>query len=364
MTGSTFGRCFSITTWGESHGKAVGVIVDGVPSGIMLDDLDVQKMLDRRRPGTSRFSTARQESDTVSILSGVFEGRTTGTPISLMVNNSDHRSADYSAIKDIFRPGHADYTYLAKYGIRDYRGGGRSSGRETIGRVAAGAIASKLLEQLGISICAYTRSIGNITVSDVDFDEISKNPLYMPDEKAAREAAEYIDSVMKEGDSVGGVVECVVNNLPAGLGDPVFSRLDANLAAAMLSIGASKGFEIGDGFAAASLKGSEDNDEFSGNGGTVKKLSNHSGGVLGGISDGSDLVFRVAFKPTPSISREQNTVSTSGEDRRISIKGRHDPVIVPRAVVVVEAMAAIVICDALLSNVTSRMEYIRQIYER
>ncbi len=358
MGGSIFGRNLKVSTWGESHGKAVGAVVDGIPAGLKLCEADIQAYLDRRKPGQSRFTTARSESDTVQILSGVFEGVTTGTPISLMVANKDQRSRDYSNIKDVLRPGHADRTFLAKYGIRDYRGGGRSSGRETIGRVAAGAIAAKMLNELGITVSAYTRSIGPHEITHVDFDEMN-NKLYMPDEKTAAEAAIYLEEAMKEGDSVGGVVECIIKNAPAGLGDPVFDKLDASLAYAMLSIGAVKGFEIGEGFKAALMKGSENNDAFCKGEEGIQKRTNHSGGVLGGMSDGSDIVFRAAFKPTPSISIQQDTVTTGGEDTQIVIAGRHDPVIVPRAVVVVETMAALVVADAVLSNASCQMEYLK-----
>ena len=362
MAGSIFGKWFRVTTWGESHGAAVGAVVDGVPAGIPLSAEDVQAFLDRRKPGQSKYTTARKEADIVEILSGVFEGQTTGTPVSFLVRNADHRSADYSNIRDIFRPGHADYTFFEKYGIRDYRGGGRSSARETIGRVAAGAVASKLLSELGIRLLAYTRSIGPHEISHVNVAEMQENPLYMPDAKAARHAQEYIDFALSENDSVGGVVECVVKGVPAGLGEPVFDKLDANLARAMLSIGAAKGFEIGDGFAATRHRGSENNDPFAMEDGTVKKQTNHSGGVLGGMSDGSDISFRVAFKPTPSIARQQQTVTKDGEDTTVAIHGRHDPVIVPRAVVVVESMAALVLADAVFENMTAKMDYLKRIY--
>lgn len=362
MGGSVFGRSFKVTTWGESHGRAIGAVVDGVPAGMSLDEDDIQKYLDRRKPGQSEYTTARSEADTVQILSGVFEGVTTGTPISLMIANGDFRSRDYSNIRDVLRPGHADWTFLARYGIRDYRGGGRSSGRETAGRVAAGAIAARMLGELGISVFAYTRSIGPNEITHVSPDEMD-NALFMPDRETAGRAAEYVETAMKEGDSVGGVVECVISGAPAGLGDPVFDKLDASLAYAMLSIGAVKGFEIGEGFGAASLKGSENNDAFFNSNGAIKKRTNHSGGVLGGISDGSDIVFRAAFKPTPSISRQQHTVTTSGEETDIVISGRHDPVIVPRAVVVVETMAALVVADAVLSGMSCRMDQLKKIYK-
>ena len=359
--GSTIGTIFKMTTWGESHGKAIGVVVDGCPAGMELCEADIQKLLDRRKPGQSKFTTQRSEGDEVEILSGVFEGKTTGTPISMIVWNKDQRSRDYSQIANCYRPGHADYTFDEKFGFRDYRGGGRSSARETIGRVAAGAIAEKFLKSLGIQLTTYTKSIGPVEIdrTKMNFAELANNKLCMPDKDAAEKAAAYLEEKMTEQDSVGGVVECVISGVPTGLGEPVFEKLDANLAKAMLSIGAVKGFEMGDGFAAASSCGSENNDTFRvQEDGSVKKMTNHSGGVLGGISDGSDLIFRVAFKPTPSIAKAQETVNRSGEDIELVIHGRHDPVVVPRAVVVVEAMAAATLMDALLVSMTSRMDLI------
>jgi chorismate synthase len=294
----------------------------------------------------------------VEILSGVFEGRTTGTPIALIVRNLDQRSRDYRDIMEVYRPGHADFCFDAKYGFRDYRGGGRSSGRETIGRVAAGAVACRLLEHYGIRVNAYTKSIGDIAIDPQRFDlaQRDKNLLYMPDEMAAAAAAEYLEKLIQERDSCGGVVECVIHGMPAGVGEPVFDKLDACLAKAIMSIGAVKGFEIGDGFAAARSRGSVNNDAFYMDGdGVVRKSTNHSGGILGGISDGSDIIFRAAFKPTPSISKEQQTVNRSGENVQILIKGRHDPIVVPRAVVVVEAMAALTVADLLLLKRGSRL---------
>ncbi len=358
MAGSTFGSIFRITTWGESHGKGVGVTIDGCPAGLHLCEDDIQVYLDRRKPGQSKFTTARKEGDTVEILSGVFEGRTTGTPIAMVVWNQDQRSRDYSAIMDLYRPGHADYGFDAKYGFRDYRGGGRSSARETIARVAAGAVACKLLAHKGISVTAYTKSIGSceIDMQRFDLSERDRNKLYMPDAQAAQEAAVYLEKMIAEQDSAGGVVECVICGVPAGVGEPVFDKLDARLAQAVMSIGAVKGFEIGDGFAAARACGSSNNDEFRvDESGRVSKVTNHSGGILGGISDGSDIIFRAAFKPTPSIAREQKTVSRQGENVEISIHGRHDPVVVPRAVVVVEAMAALTVLDLLMMNEHARI---------
>lgn len=360
--GSTFGTLFRMTTWGESHGKAIGVTVDGCPAGLALCEADIQRLLDRRKPGQSKFTTQRSEGDEVEILSGVFEGKTTGTPISMIVWNKDQRSKDYSLIAECYRPGHADYTFDEKFGFRDYRGGGRSSARETIGRVAAGAIAEKFLKQLGISVSAYTVSIGPVEINrdHADLEESKKNKLCMPDAEAAQRASEYLEQKMAEQDSVGGVVECVISGLPVGLGEPVFEKLDANLAKAILSIGAVKGFEIGAGFGAAKMCGSKNNDAFRvGADGSVCKATNHSGGVLGGMSDGSDVVFRAAFKPTPSIAQKQMTVNRNGEPMELEITGRHDPVVVPRAVVVVEAMAAVTIMDALLVSMTSRMDWIQ-----
>lgn len=363
MAGSTFGNILKITTWGESHGKGIGVVVDGCPAGLALSEADIQPYLERRKPGQSRYSTQRSEGDAVEILSGVFEGKTTGTPISMIVFNQDQRSRDYGDIAKCYRPGHADYTFDAKYGFRDYRGGGRSSGRETIARVAAGAVAAKLLKELNISCAAYTKSIGPVKIQSFDADVICQNPLYMPDIAAAKEAQDYLESCMKSQDSSGGIIECRIDGVPAGLGDPVFEKLDANLAKAILSIGAVKGFEIGSGFVAASAKGSENNDNFLlSPDKEIKKATNHSGGTLGGISDGSSIVFRAAIKPTPSISSVQKTVNASGEEVEISIHGRHDPVIVPRAVVVVETMAMLVIADALLLNMTAKMDSVTRFY--
>ncbi|QFJ55729.1 chorismate synthase [Pseudobutyrivibrio xylanivorans] len=364
MAGSTFGSRISVTTWGESHGEALGVVVDGFPAGLKLCEEDIQVYLDRRKPGQSKFTTARAEGDKVEILSGIFQGRTTGTPISLMVRNMDQHSKDYGNIATCFRPGHADYGFHEKFGFRDYRGGGRSSGRETIGRVAAGAICAKLLKELGIEVFAYTKSIGEIQISDFELGYRDQNPLAMPDSEAADKAAEYLAACMLNNDSAGGVIECVITGVPAGLGDPVFEKLDAKLAQALVSIGAVKGVEIGDGFDAAKTMGSLNNDNFElDEHGKVVKTTNHSGGILGGISDGDDIVVRAAIKPTPSISKSQHTVNEAGEELDIEIHGRHDPVIVPRAVVVVEAMCAITICDALLSHMTDRVDYIKEFYK-
>ena len=363
MAGSSFGSIFRITTWGESHGAGLGVVVDGCPAGLPLCEEDIQIFLNRRKPGQSKFATPRKEDDTVEILSGVFEGKTTGTPISMLVRNTSQRSRDYSEIASYYRPGHADYTFDEKYGFRDYRGGGRSSGRETIGRVAAGAVASKLLATLGISLTTYTRSIGPVTIKTFDRTQIEQNKLYMPDADAAAEASAYLLHCMKEQNSSGGIVECIVNGLPTGLGDPVFEKLDANLGKAILSIGAVKAFEIGDGMAVASATGRSNNDPFlPGENGAIRKASNHAGGVLGGISDGSPLILRAAIKPTPSIASFQDTVNKQGKPISVYIKGRHDPIIVPRAVVVVESMTALVLADALLLNMTATMDNVKKIY--
>ena len=363
MAGSVFGKQFRVSTFGESHGKALGVVVDGVPAGIELCEEDIQSMLCRRKPGQSLYTTKRDEPDEVELLSGVFEGKTLGTPIAMVVFNKDQKSKDYSAIKDVFRPGHADFGFYEKYGFRDYRGGGRSSGRETIGRVCAGAIAVKALKAMGVTVCTYTRSIGPVGISSFDLEEIFKNPLYMPDADAAKKAETYLNACMEEQDSAGGVVECVISGVPAGVGEPVFDKLDARLAQAVFSIGAVKGFEVGEGFGAALLKGSENNDAFVIRDKKPSKETNHAGGILGGISDGSDIVFRAAFKPTPSVACVQHTINEKGEEKEITITGRHDPVIVPRAVVVVESMAAITVFDMLLENMTSRISGIVDFYK-
>ncbi len=361
--GSVFGRNFTVSTFGESHGKAIGCVIDGCPAGLKLSEEDLIPYMDRRRPGQSEFATARSESDTPEILSGVFEGTTTGTPIAILIKNSDQHSSDYSNIADVFRPGHADYTYHEKYSIRDYRGGGRSSGRETAARVAAGAVAAKLLSSFGISAKAYTRSIGPVIISS--YDEAEANDLNMPDHDAYLKASEYIRALREKGDSAGGVIECVIKGVTPGLGDPVFDKLDALLAHAVMSIGAVKGFEIGDGFEASLSSGSANNDPFTGDGnGNINKSSNHSGGILGGISDGSDIIFRCAVKPTPSISMSQKTTDTKGNERDIIIQGRHDPVIVPRACVVVESMADLVIADAMLSRPADRLKDITDIFRK
>lgn len=367
MSGSTIGKHFQITTWGESHGKGIGVVVDGCPAGLSISEATIQEYLNRRKPGTNKYTTPRKEGDVVEILSGIFEGKTTGTPISMIVRNETQRSQDYSEIASYYRPGHADFTFDQKYGFRDYRGGGRSSGRETIGRVAGGAIASEILKEMGIHILAYTKSIGPIQIDygKCNRDHIKENPLFMPDSEAAVKATEYLNTQMQNHDSTGGVIECIVSGMPAGIGDPVFDKLDANLAKAIMSIGAVKGFEIGDGFGVATMTGSMNNDSFRylENGELIKE-TNHSGGILGGMSDGSELVLRAAFKPTPSIFKTQSTITNMGENLDINIKGRHDPIIVPRAVVVVETMVATTILDLLFSNMSARLDKIKEFYQR
>ena len=333
MAGSTYGTIFKITTWGESHGKALGVVIDGCPAGLELNEADIQVYLNRRKPGQSNITTPRKEADEVEILSGVFEGKTTGAPISLMVRNTSQISKDYSDIASYYRPGHADYTFDAKYGFRDYRGGGRSSGRETIGRVSAGAIACKILKQLGIEVMAYTHSIGPIKIDEKCFEKeaILETKTAMPDRNADQNAVLYLENAMKNLDSVGGVMECRITGVPAGIGDPVFEKLDANLAKAMMSIGAVKAVEIGDGTCVSQSTGSTNNDSFCMENGQITKKTNHSGGILGGISDGSPIIIRAHVKPTPSIFSTQQTVNQAGEEIDINIKGRHDPIIVPRA---------------------------------
>ncbi len=365
MAGSTLGTIFKITTWGESHGKALGVVIDGCPAGLDLCEEDIQKYLNRRKPGQSNITTPRKEADEIEILSGVFNGKTTGTPISLMVRNTSQISKDYSEIASYYRPGHADYTFDAKYGFRDYRGGGRSSGRETIGRVAAGAIAAKILEQLGVNITAYTRSIGPVEIDYKKFDSsaIIETITAMPDRDADAMAVAHLEATMKNHDSVGGVMECVVTGMPAGIGDTVFEKLDANLAKAMMSIGAVKAVEIGDGTQVAKAYGSTNNDAFCMKKGNVGKQTNHAGGILGGMSDGDDIIIRAYVKPTPSIFAPQETVTKSGEPLDICIMGRHDPIIVPRAVVVMECMTAITILDAMMVNMTAKLDSLEKFYK-
>jgi chorismate synthase len=367
MSGSVYGNIFKIVTWGESHGAGIGVVVDGCPAGLFLDESVIQPYLDRRKPGQTPYTTPRKEEDKVILQSGIFEGRTTGSPISMAIYNENQHSKDYSRIANYYRPGHADYTFDQKYGFRDYRGGGRSSGRETIGRVAAGAIACSILSELGIQVHAYTRSIGPISVPEenLSLEQAKLSPLYMPDRDASKKAEAYLLDRKKEKNSAGGIVECIVQGMPAGIGEPVFDKLDAVLAKAVMSIGAVKGVEIGDGFLAATKTGIENNDDFYYDSkGNIKKSSNHAGGITGGISDGSTILLRAAIKPTPSISSTQHTVNKNKENIEIEIGGRHDPVIVPRAVVVVESMVAITLVDYLFMGMTSRMDRIKDFYHK
>ena len=338
MSQSSFGKKFVVTTWGESHGKAIGAVLDGCPAGLSLCEEDIQVFLDRRKPGQSRYTTARKEGDLVEILSGVFEGKTTGTPISLLIRNTDQRSRDYGNIAYSYRPGHADFTFDQKYGFRDYRG--------------------------GITFTTYARSIGPVEIRSFSEEEIRNNALCMPDADAAAKASAYLEQCLNSQDSAGGVIECRIKNVPAGLGDTVFDKLDATLAHAIMSIGAVKAVEIGDGINVTRLTGSEDNDGFVQKDGIISKTSNHAGGIMGGMSDGSDIILRAHIKPTPSISQSQSTVTNTGENLELEIKGRHDPVIVPRAVVVVEAMAALTITDALFNNMSARMDRIHEFYQR
>jgi chorismate synthase len=341
---SSIGRLFTITTWGESHGPAVGVVIDGVPPGLSLDAPLIQRDLDRRRPGQSAITTQRSEADQVEILSGLFEGRTTGTPICLLVRNTDARSKDYDALKDVFRPGHADFTYAAKYGLRDHRGSGRASGRETLGRVAAGAVAKALLATRGVSIVAGTVEVAGIVAARRDWEIAEANAVRCPDAEAAPRMIEAIEAARADQDSVGGVVEAVARGVPAGWGDPTMDKLDAAIAGALLSIPALKGVEIGSGFAATRLRGSQSNDAMGPDG----FLTNHAGGILGGISTGQDIVARVAVKPASSIARPQETVNRQGEAVTVKVEGRHDPCICPRVVPVAEAMLALALADAFL----------------
>ena len=348
--GNTFGKIFQISTWGESHGPAVGVTIDGCPAGVPIDEEAIQVELDRRRPGQSDITTPRSEADRLEVLSGVFEGSSTGAPILLMVRNKDARPQAYDHLKDVYRPSHADYTYQAKYGHRDHRGGGRSSARETIGRVAAGAIARRILaDSAGVELVAYVRRIHDIEAAidaaSVTRAAVESNAVRCPDSAAAEKMIERIKQLRKEGDSAGGLVELVARGLPVGLGEPVFDRLEADLAKAMLSLPATKGFEVGSGFDGTRLTGSTHNAAFYKDGDEVRTRSNNSGGVQGGISNGEDLVCRIAFKPTATINKEQETVSTSGEETVLKARGRHDPCVLPRAVPIVEAMAALVLVD-------------------
>lgn len=354
MAGNSFGKIFKLTTFGESHGSAIGGIIDGCPAGIKLDTEIIQRELDRRKPGQSAIVTQRKESDKVQFLSGVFESVTTGTPIGFIIQNSNQKSKDYSHIKDVFRPSHADLTYERKYGHRDFRGGGRSSARETACRVVAGAVAKQLIPFIKIN--AFTASVGEIKIEksyrDLDFSNIEKNPVRCPDPEIAGKMESYIKKVRSQGDTIGGVVECVIQNMSVGLGEPVFDKLHADLGKAMLSINAVKGFEYGSGFAGTRMKGSEHNDLFNEDGSTK---SNNSGGIQGGISNGMDVFFKVAFKPVATIMQKQETINKDGEKTEMQGKGRHDPCVVPRAVPIVEAMAALVLADFFLLNKISKI---------
>ena len=354
MPGNSFGKMFKLTTFGESHGVAIGGVIDGCPAGLDIDIEKVQEDLDRRRPGQSAIVTQRKEPDTVEFLSGIFEGKSTGTPIGFVIKNANQKSKDYSHIKDTYRPSHADYTYDEKYGVRDYRGGGRSSARETACRVVAGSIAKQLLSNIRIN--AFVASVGKLEMkkdySEFDFKEIEKNPVRCPDPEMAKEMEAYIKEVRSDGDTVGGTVQCVIRNVPKGLGEPVFDKLHAELGKAMLSINAVKGFEYGSGFDGTKMRGSEHNDHFNKDGSTQTNLS---GGIQGGISNGMDIYFNVAFKPVATLMQKQQTINAKGEEVEMQGKGRHDPCVVPRAVPIVESMAALVIADFYLQNKSSKI---------
>lgn len=352
MAGNTYGTLFRITTFGESHGKALGVVIDGCVPGLFIDESFIIKELAKRKPGQSAITTERNEDESFEIISGVFEGRSTGAPICMLVYNKDQRSSDYNELKDVFRPSHADYTYQAKYGVRDHRGGGRSSARETVARVLAGAVAKLYLQQHGISIQAYVQQVADISVkknyTQLDLNLIESNIVRCPDQEIASEMIRLIEQVKLEGDSVGGTISCIIKGVQPGLGEPVFDKLHAELGKAILSINACKGFEVGSGFDGTSMKGSEHNDVFTLNGGEVSTVTNHSGGVQGGISNGQDIYFRCAFKPVSTIKKQQQTITNSGSEVTMEAAGRHDPCVLPRAVVIVEAMAAVVLADFLM----------------
>ncbi len=355
---NSYGTLFRISTFGESHGPAIGVIIDGCPAGLTIDESFIQSELNRRKPGQSKITTQRKEDDTFKILSGVFEGQSTGTPIAIVIENQDQRSKDYSHIQNTFRPSHADYTYEAKYGVRDYRGGGRSSARETAARVAAGAVAKLLLKKVGVEINAYVSQVGELKApayTSLDLSKSENNIVRCPDAATAEKMIALIDQIRLERDTIGGVVTCVIKNTPVGLGEPVFDKLHAELGKAMLSINAVKGFEYGSGFEGVSLRGSQHNDEFVNDAGKIRTKTNHSGGVQGGISNGEDIYFNVAFKPVATIMQDQSTVDKDGNEAVVSGKGRHDPCVVPRAVPIVEAMAALVIADFYLRAKTSKL---------
>lgn len=359
MTGNTFGTLFKITTFGESHGVAVGCVIDGCPANVEISENDIQKELDKRKPGQSSITTQRSEDDVVQIMSGVFEGKTTGTPIMLLIMNKDYKSTDYSNVKNIFRPSHADYTYFKKYGVRDYRGGGRASARETAARVAGGAIAKKFLRSKGVDLLAFVQQIADIKTNFKSFDEISEeliesNIIRCPDVEKAKKMIELVEKVKSDGDSIGGVIQCFVKGCPVGLGEPVFDKLSAQLGKAMLSINAVKGFEIGEGFDCVNFRGSTHNDEFVNKNNSICTKTNHSGGIQGGISNGEEINFRVAFKPTPTIFKEQNTVNVDGENVKMVASGRHDPCVLSRAVPVVEAMAWLTLMDFYLLNLKNK----------
>ena len=355
---NTFGHLFTLTTFGESHGEAIGGVIDGMPAGIAIDEDFIQQELNRRRPGQSALTTGRQETDRVELLSGVFEGQSTGAPIGFLVRNTDQHSSDYENMRHVYRPSHADYTYQQKYGIRDHRGGGRSSARITISRCVGGALAKLALRQWGITVAAYTSQVGDIALdndySRYDLTLTEQNAVRCPDEEKAREMERLIAEVKADGDTIGGVITCVVKGCPAGLGEPEFGKLHATLGAAMLSINAAKGFEYGDGFNHLGARGSERNDIFTCQNGQVKTLTNHSGGIQGGISNGEDIYFRVAFKPVATLLKEQTTIDKDGNTTTLTVKGRHDPCVLPRAVPVVEEMAAMTILDAVLMQKTTR----------
>jgi chorismate synthase len=358
MAGNSFGQLFRITTFGESHGAAIGVVIDGFPAGIQVNEELIHRDLQRRRPGQSKLTTQRKESEEFQILSGVFEGKSLGTPIAVTIPNSDARSKDYDHLKETYRPSHADFTYQAKYGHRDHRGGGRASARETAARVVAGAFAKMLLQQAGIEIVAYVSSVAEVvaTVNDqtVSLNEVEQSIVRCPDEKVSVEIVKLIETVRKEGDTVGGIISCVVRNVPVGMGEPVFDKLHAELGKAMISINAVKGFEVGSGFASTKMRGSEHNDVFVSDGDKFTTETNHSGGVQGGISNGMNITFNVAFKPVATIMQDQKSVDSDGNEATVKGKGRHDPCVVPRAVPIVEAMAAIVLADHYLRNRTQQ----------
>ncbi len=359
MAGNTFGKAFKISTFGESHGKGLGVIIDGCPAGLPIDEAFIQSELARRRPGQSKIVTQRKEPDTAQILSGIFEGKATGTPIGMIIMNKDQKSKDYSHIADKYRPSHADFTYQEKYGLRDYRGGGRSSARETSARVAAGAVAKLFLQSQGIIINGYVSQVGNIKVGQpyqtLDFNNTEKTPVRCPDLEVAAEMVDLIKEVRKAGDTIGGVVTAVIQGNPTGLGEPAFDKLHADLAKAMLSINACKGFEYGSGFDGVTMRGSEHNDRFYNENGVIKTKTNYSGGIQGGISNGMDIYFRVAFKPVATIVEAQESVNMDGQPAEVIGKGRHDPCVLPRAVPIVEAMAALVMADHLLRQRTVKL---------